>query len=136
MLIKNLGPRIEPSMGRYAICSALSGKDKYSANIVLAMLRHAPQIDPNTIDHGMDTLWELDRLRIYDARIGQLYNRVARENLVDTVALVQANKLNLLLQDDLQAAINGQFLLDARMVTVQIQKIKPDFGQQQITLEL
>lgn len=72
------------------------------------LYREGPRIDPDAAFGGLAPLMSLDTLNIYGADIWMLFKDVCKQNLVHTIAVLQAVQLGFLNSKTLKDAIQGR----------------------------
>lgn len=119
-----------PNLLGGGLVAELAGKDPDAKLVGTLLVKHGTKIDPNLRD-PLFLLLKVDDLKIYDARLGRMWKHVAKENIVNMVALIYAGEKKLagMNQCSLHHAINtlGEGI-DMSAVLAAVKQCWPDLN--------
>ncbi len=100
-------PRIKIEMSMMDMIMAMAGGNPGAINVLMAIIAKAKEIDPQDLLSPLGPIFTLDTNDIYESRIWQLYKDVAGQNLNVMLALLRANQLGFLDNNELTRAVDN-----------------------------
>lgn len=111
------------------LVAALAGDDPDAKLAGESLVKHGRKIDPKLRDPFF-ILLKVDDLRIYDERLGRMWKHVAKENIVNMVALIYAGEKKLAGMNEcsLNHAIKNRKEIDMSAVLAAVKEHWPSFN--------
>lgn len=96
---------------------------------MLALMKAAPEIDPDSAFGPMSPLFSLDNLDCYGSRIWMLYKDVCGQDVHKVLGLMRANQLGFVSEKTINAAISGdRAALDIPDLLAKVKERLPAFA--------
>ena len=113
-----------------AIIMKMADGNPGAIGVMMDILKHAEEIDPDNILGCTGTLFSLDSYGIYGSDIWMLYKDICEQDLYSMLALLRAVQLGFCHVDELIAAIRNGEMQQGRLVELifKVQERLPNFG--------
>jgi hypothetical protein len=116
------------------ILSLLAEGNIGALTVMIEMMKHGAQIDPDSALGGLGAILALDTHEIYGSRIWMLYKDVCGQDLRTTLAILRAVQLGFLHESSLNEAIDSsrrpgktEALIDVPALVAKVEERLPNF---------
>ena len=108
----------------------LSDGNPGGCNVLLAILKHGAEIDPQIMMGPVGTILLLDTFGIRGSKIWVLFKDICGQHLGRTIGVIRATQLGILSQDQLTKAVETYRAdFDVEDVVAQVKERLPDFNE-------
>jgi len=120
--------RIELSDSILDIVTKMSNGNPGAISVIIKIIKHGAEIDPDSFCGSLGTIFNLDREGIYGSDLWLFYKDVCKENIVNVVGVLRCCQLGELPISHVWDAIRGIKQLDIEPVMELVKAKLPNFA--------